>query len=167
MTKAEREAARKERWEEAVAEAPEKFITVERDKFRLTLFERESTDTEFKSVKVYKVAIGDKDIDGESYRTPKGLFIISEKVKNPDWQMPNSPWVPEDQRGVIIPGGDPANPLKSRWMTVVEDEGIGIHGTSDEASIGAELSHGCIRMKVPEIEELYDLVKVGTGVYID
>jgi lipoprotein-anchoring transpeptidase ErfK/SrfK len=45
-------------------------------------------------------------------------------------------------------------------------DGAGIHGTSDDSSIGSAASHGCIRMHVPEVKELYDRVPVGTPVYI-
>jgi hypothetical protein len=43
-----------------------------------------------------------------------------------------------------------------------------IHGTHvyNADSIGRAVSHGCIRMKNDEVERLYDLVAVGTPVYI-
>jgi lipoprotein-anchoring transpeptidase ErfK/SrfK len=43
---------------------------------------------------------------------------------------------------------------------------VGIHGTGDDASIGTRASHGCIRMHVPDVEELYDEVPVGSPIYI-
>ena len=45
-------------------------------------------------------------------------------------------------------------------------DGVGFHGTSEVGSLGTAASHGCIRMAVPDIEELYDQVPVGTPVYI-
>lgn len=43
----------------------------------------------------------------------------------------------------------------------------GIHGTDKPESIGYNASHGCIRMKVADAEELYALVPNGTKVVID
>jgi lipoprotein-anchoring transpeptidase ErfK/SrfK len=45
-------------------------------------------------------------------------------------------------------------------------EGAGIHGTEETSSLGSAASHGCVRMAVPDVEELYDLVEVGTPIYI-
>jgi lipoprotein-anchoring transpeptidase ErfK/SrfK len=44
--------------------------------------------------------------------------------------------------------------------------GAGIHGTSDTASLGSAASHGCVRMSVPDVIDLYDRVDVGTPIYI-
>ena len=77
--------------------------------------------------------------------------------------MPNSAWA-GTLAGKVIPGDDPSNPIKARWLGIYD--GVGIHGTSDDASIGSNASHGCIRMHVPDVEKLYDEVPVGTAVYI-
>jgi lipoprotein-anchoring transpeptidase ErfK/SrfK len=45
-------------------------------------------------------------------------------------------------------------------------EGAGIHGTSDVGSLGSAASHGCIRMSVADVTELYDQVPLGTPIYI-
>lgn len=42
----------------------------------------------------------------------------------------------------------------------------GIHGTNKPNSIGSNASHGCIRMRVEDSEELYGLVGVGTKVVL-
>jgi lipoprotein-anchoring transpeptidase ErfK/SrfK len=44
--------------------------------------------------------------------------------------------------------------------------GVGIHGTPSDASIGYSVSHGCIRMHIPEAEWLFNHVDVGTTVFI-
>jgi lipoprotein-anchoring transpeptidase ErfK/SrfK len=77
--------------------------------------------------------------------------------------VPNSAWA-GDLAGTVIPGGTPENPLKARWMGIFD--GAGIHGTDAVGSIGTAASHGCIRMRIPDVEELYDQVPVGAPVYI-
>lgn len=42
----------------------------------------------------------------------------------------------------------------------------GIHGTNKPGSIGSNASAGCIRMRNPDIEDLYDKVKLDTRVII-
>ena len=65
--------------------------------------------------------------------------------------------------GTVVPPG-PSNPIKARWLGIYD--GVGIHGTSDDASIGTNASHGCLRMHVSDVIDLYPRVPVGTPIYI-
>ena len=49
---------------------------------------------------------------------------------------------------------------------LVLGDGYGIHGTNAPETIGRSVSHGCVRLKNEDIEKLYDMVPVGTPVYI-
>jgi lipoprotein-anchoring transpeptidase ErfK/SrfK len=64
----------------------------------------------------------------------------------------------------VAPGKN--NPIGTRWMGLSKD-GYGIHGTNAPASIGHAASHGCIRMRQQDLEELFDLIPVGTAVKIE
>jgi hypothetical protein len=44
--------------------------------------------------------------------------------------------------------------------------GYALHGTNQPDSIGRAVSHGCVRLRNADIEKLYDMVSVGTPVYI-
>jgi lipoprotein-anchoring transpeptidase ErfK/SrfK len=95
------------------------------------------------------------------YPTPSGLWHIVTMQRNPWWVPPDSPWA----RGAHpVPPG-PGNPLGTRWMGL-DAAGVGIHGTPNAASIGYSASHGCIRMRIPDAEWLFEHVEVGTPVYI-
>jgi lipoprotein-anchoring transpeptidase ErfK/SrfK len=95
------------------------------------------------------------------YPTPLGRFNIVVKWKNPWWYPPDSPWA---QGQKPIPPG-PDNPLGTRWLGL-SAPGVGIHGTPSDASIGYSVSHGCIRMHIPQAEWLFNHVDIGTTVYI-
>jgi lipoprotein-anchoring transpeptidase ErfK/SrfK len=95
------------------------------------------------------------------YPTPLGRFQIVVKWKNPWWYPPSSPWAQGEKP---VPPG-PGNPLGTRWMGL-SSPGVGIHGTPQDGSIGYSLSHGCIRMHIPQAEWLFDHVEVGTPVFI-
>jgi lipoprotein-anchoring transpeptidase ErfK/SrfK len=95
------------------------------------------------------------------YPTPLGRFRIVVKWKNPWWYPPDSPWA---QGQSPIPPG-PQNPLGTRWMGL-SAPGVGIHGTPSDTSIGYSVSHGCIRMHIPEAEWLFNHVDIGTTVFI-
>ena len=127
-------------------------ITIDRSNFKLRLFKR------LKFSRSYGVAVG-----LPAYPTPTGRFQISNKQVNPAWTAPNSPWAGE-LAGTTTPGGSAANPLRARWMGIAG--GVGIHGTSQEWSIGSRASHGCIRMRVADVINLYPRVPVGTPVLI-
>jgi lipoprotein-anchoring transpeptidase ErfK/SrfK len=128
------------------------IVTVDQANFRLRLFKG------LKLSKSYGVAVGQP-----AYPTPRGLFSIANKQVNPTWSVPNSPWAGELQ-GTTVQGGSAANPLKARWMGIVN--GVGIHGTGEEGSIGSRASHGCIRMRVADVIDLYPRVPVGAPVLI-
>jgi hypothetical protein len=127
-------------------------VTVDQSHFRLRLFKR------LRFAKSYGVAVGQP-----AYPTPNGLFSIADKAVNPTWNVPDSPWAGA-LRNESVPGGSSANPLKARWMGIVN--GVGIHGTAEDWSIGSRASHGCIRMHVADVIDLYPRVPVGTPVLI-
>ncbi len=45
-------------------------------------------------------------------------------------------------------------------------DGYALHGTNVPSSIGQAVSHGCVRLRNEDIEKLYEMVAVGTPVYI-
>ena len=128
------------------------YLTVDQSSFTVTLWK------DLEPVKKYTVAVGQP-----AYPTPTGLYSIESKQVDPVWSVPNSPWAGE-LGGSTVAGGTAENPLKARWMGVTA--GAGFHGTDDVASLGTAASHGCIRMSVPDVIDLYDQVPVGTPVYI-
>jgi hypothetical protein len=99
-----------------LASAYPTVITIDRSNFRLRLFKR------LRFSKGYGVAVG-----APGYPTPTGRYRIQSKQVNPAWTAPNSPWAGE-LAGTTTPGGSAANPLRARWMGIVN--GVGIHGTS-------------------------------------
>ena len=95
------------------------------------------------------------------YPTPTGDWHVVDMQRNPWWRPPDSPWA----KGLKpVPPG-PGNPLGTRWMGL-DASGVGMHGTPDAASIGYSASHGCIRMRIPDAEWLFDHVRIGTPVFI-
>jgi lipoprotein-anchoring transpeptidase ErfK/SrfK len=128
------------------------IILINRGAFKLTLYKN------LKLEKSYGIAVGQVGLE-----TPAGLYHVQNKAVNPAWHVPNSDWA-GDLAGKVIPAGDPGNPIKARWMGIFD--GAGIHGTDAVGSIGTAASHGCIRMRIPDVEELYDEVPVGAPVYI-
>jgi lipoprotein-anchoring transpeptidase ErfK/SrfK len=98
-------------------------------------------------VKAYPVAVG-----APASPSPAGEFTIAHRIAHPTYYAP----------GVIIPPGQ-ANPLGTRWLGL-DQRGYGIHGTNQPHSIGHRASHGCIRMRNHDMEELFELVEVGDAV---
>lgn len=100
-------------------------------------------------LKVFRVAVGAADSP-----SPSGEFQIINRLTNPTYYHPGT---------VIGPG--PANPLGTRWIGLSR-KGYGIHGTNAPRSIGKAASHGCIRMAKPDLEQLFDMLRVGDTVSI-
>jgi lipoprotein-anchoring transpeptidase ErfK/SrfK len=127
------------------------YLTLDRGSFTLRLWK------DLELARTYTVAVGQEGLE-----TPEGLYEIQEKEENPVWHVPESDWA-GDLAGQTIPPG-PSNPIKARWMAIYE--GAGIHGTEEVESLGSAASHGCVRMAIADVEELYDEVEVGTPIFI-
>ena len=106
--------------------------------------------------KTYGIAVGQP-----AHPTPTGDYEINDKQVDPVWYPPDSPWAAELD---TIPAG-PGNPLGTRWIGTTAPA-IGIHGTYADSSIGYAASHGCMRMHIPDVEQLYDQVALGMKVSI-
>jgi lipoprotein-anchoring transpeptidase ErfK/SrfK len=127
------------------------YITVDRAAFKLRLYQH------LRLTRTYSIAVGQVGLE-----TPAGLYHIQNKQVDPSWSVPLSSWAGSLAGSVIPPG--PSNPLKARWMGIFD--GAGIHGTDQDWSLGSAASHGCIRMAIDDVIELYDRVEVGTPIYI-
>ena len=107
----------------------------------------------------YPIAVGRQGLE-----TPQGLYDVQWKQTNPSWYVPNSAWAGKLAGKTIPPGPD--DPIKARWMAF--NGGAGIHGIdpSEYSSIGHDASHGCVRMRIPDVISLYARTPVGTPVYV-
>jgi lipoprotein-anchoring transpeptidase ErfK/SrfK len=124
-------------------EIPQRQIIVSLPDKRLALLE------DGKVLKTYKIAVG-----ADVSRSPEGDFTVINRIENPTYYAPGK---------VIGPGKD--NPVGTRWMGLSK-KGYGIHGTNMPSSIGKAASHGCIRMRQRDLEELFALVRVGDKVQL-
>lgn len=149
--KAHVHATKPEITKQDVASEYPSYLTLDRGSFTLRLWKN------LELAKTYTVAVG-----MEGLETPEGEYEIQAMEENPTWHVPMSDWA-GDLAGQTIPPG-PSNPIKARWMAIYE--GAGIHGTEETSSLGSAASHGCVRMSIPDVEELYDEVEVGTPIYI-
>jgi lipoprotein-anchoring transpeptidase ErfK/SrfK len=128
------------------------FLTISRRQKRLRLYRG------LELAKTYVIAVGQA-----GYDTPAGLHRVRSKAVNPAWHVPDRLWAGE-LAGTIVPSGSPDNPIRARWMEF--HDGAGIHGTDDLGSLGRAASHGCIRMSIPDVTELYEVVPMKTPLYI-
>ena len=134
-----------------LASAYPRYIYIDRGSFTLRFY------SHLKLVKSYTIAVGQQGLE-----TPAGLYHALDKQVDPSWHVPNSAWA-GSLAGQVIPPG-PADPLKARWIGIFD--GAGIHGTDELSSLGSAASHGCVRMAIPDVIDLYDRVQVGDPIYI-
>lgn len=109
------------------------------------------------------------------WETPAGTFQVLEKQVDPVWEHPGN--------GKTVAPGQ-ANPLGSRWIGFHRDckpkrgwDGerylsvngctmAGFHGTPHRWTVGRAVSHGCVRLYEEHVQELFELVQVGTPVTV-
>ncbi|HKD01071.1 MAG TPA: L,D-transpeptidase [Terriglobales bacterium] len=101
------------------------------------------------TIRVFPVAVG-----VAASPSPEGEFRIVNRLSDPTYYRPH----------MVIPPG-PLNPIGSRWIGL-DRKGYGIHGTNDPGSVAKAASHGCIRLCNRDMEELFDMVRVGDRVRI-
>jgi len=135
----------------AAQAAPTNAIVVSLKDFRLDLYKGAEL------VQHFPVGVG-----ALRFPTPPGAYYVRSKAKNPTWRNPGSAWA--RSMPAYIPAG-PRNPLGTRALRL--DRGaLVIHGTPQPSTIGRRASHGCIRMKRPDVEALFEMVPVQTPVFI-
>jgi lipoprotein-anchoring transpeptidase ErfK/SrfK len=100
-----------------------------------------------KVVRVFPTAVGKP-----STPSPAGAYTIVQRIPDPTWYY---------QGKIVRPGKE--NPLGTRWLGL-SMSGYGIHGTNSPASIGHNVSHGCIRMNNRDVEQLFEMVAIGDAV---
>ncbi len=98
-------------------------------------------------VKIFSIAVG-----APPTPSPSGSYRIVQRISDPTWYS----------KGKIVPPGK-SNPIGTRWLGL-SVKGYGIHGTNVPSSIGHNASHGCIRMRNRDVEQLFDMVAVGDAV---
>jgi lipoprotein-anchoring transpeptidase ErfK/SrfK len=128
-----------------------RYIFIDRGNYTLRFYHH------LKLERSYTIAVGQQGLE-----TPAGLYHATDKQVNPSWHVPNSAWA-GSLAGQVIPPG-PADPLKARWIGIVD--GAGIHGTDDIGSLGSSASHGCVRMSISDVIDLYDRVHIGDPIYV-
>jgi lipoprotein-anchoring transpeptidase ErfK/SrfK len=129
------------------------YIIVDRKAHVLRFYEH------LKQANTYPIAVGKAGLE-----TPAGLYDVQWKETNPSWHVPNSSWAGALAGKTIPPGPD--DPIKARWMAF--NGGAGIHGIdpSEYGSIGQNASHGCVRMRIPDVISLYARSPVHTPVFV-
>lgn len=107
-----------------------------------------------------------------TFTTPKGLFRVRRKEKDPVWVAPDWYFV---ERGLGVPADNhPSRRIPGAMgsTAIYLGDGIAIHGTDRPALVldpdpeRRRVSHGCIRLTNESARELYHLVEVGTPVLV-
>jgi lipoprotein-anchoring transpeptidase ErfK/SrfK len=100
-----------------------------------------------KVIRIFPTAVG-----ALKSPSPSGSFKIVQRLSQPTWYS----------KGKIVPPGKTC-PIGTRWLGL-SLKGYGIHGTNNPSSIGHNASHGCIRLRNHDVEELFSMVSVGDEV---
>jgi L,D-transpeptidase ErfK/SrfK len=147
-------------------DSPHNGITLNISEYRMYYYPPTKKGERPRQVMSYAHGVGRQD-----WKTPLGKTKVVRKVMNPAWYPPESIRREHAAKGdplpLIVPPG-PNNPLGSRALHLDLPGEYRIHGTDIDKihGIGMQITHGCVRMYPHDVEELYDMVAVGTPVYI-
>lgn len=143
-------------------DSPHNGITLNLSEYRLYYYPASQPGT----VMSFAHGIGRQD-----WKTPLGQTKVSKKVKDPSWYPPESIRQEHAANGdplpKVVPPG-PHNPLGAHALHLALPGEYRIHGTDIDKiyGIGMQITHGCVRMYPDDIETLYNMIEVGTPVYI-
>jgi lipoprotein-anchoring transpeptidase ErfK/SrfK len=143
----------------------DRIVVVDRDAFRLRVYAWSERRNRFRREATYRIAVG-----AVGYATPEGPYVVTGRSREPDWLAPS--WADPDVAGKVIPFQDPRNPFAGGFVSLgghpsTDGDGVGFHGTRFDPQLGTRASHGCVRMDVDDLLDLWDRVPVGTNVYVD
>ena len=143
-------------------EAPHEGLVVNLAALRVYYFPKPGKDGR-RVMYTYPIGIGKV-----GWATPAGTTKIVSKRKDPYWTPPASVRKEHAAEGDPLPARvppGPDNPLGTRAMNLGWPTYL-IHGTNKPAGVGVRASHGCIRMLPEDIDQLYEMVPVGTKVTV-
>ena len=103
---------------------------------------------------------------GWLFETPAGLYAVGRKERSPVWYAPDWFYV---EKGQPIPPPDSSRryfPGEMGEYALYLGDGLAIHGTKDESSVGRAASHGCMRLSRAAIAAVFGMTNVGTKVII-
>lgn len=100
------------------------------------------------------------------FKTPRGMFKIRLRVKDPVWTKPDWAFVEE---GLPVPSA--RHPSRFDYGTLGDyslhlGDGYMIHGTLYKRFLGMPVTHGCIRMGDEDLEVIFQAMQLGSKVYI-
>lgn len=137
-------------------------VEIDRDRFRLRIYRWHPGKKRYVRDATYKVAIG-----AVGYETPTGPYKVMGRSRTPDWRAPD--W--SEYGGQIFKFTDARNPFDGGFIALgghpsTKGDGVGLHGTKFDPQLGTRASHGCIRMAVPDLLDLWDRVPDGADVTV-
>jgi lipoprotein-anchoring transpeptidase ErfK/SrfK len=134
----------------AEAMAQDKAVVPSARKIVVSITDRKLAVVESgKVIRIFPTAVG-----APKSPSPSGSFKIMQRITEPTWYS----------KGKVVPPGK-SNPIGTRWLGL-SVKGYGIHGTNNPSSIGHNASHGCIRLRNHDVEELFGMVSVGDEVLL-
>lgn len=106
--------------------------------------------------------------DGRWLETRNGEVGVFDPTANEFALLPADEEIIFDGTLFVPPVGSVNRRIEGELGRHMLDTGNGflLHGTPHKASIGTAATHGCIRLRDADIEWLYDMMPVGTRVYI-
>lgn len=139
--------------------APKTIIVVLRDRFELRLHRKKGSRYTRQDFLIAVGRIGDA--------TPGGIYWVDAKTRKPDWLVPNHPdYYGKGIVGKTIPFEHEDNPFAGGFISLSDEEGVGIHAVRFDPQLGKRASHGCIRMAEKDFLSIYRQVPLGTPVHI-
>jgi hypothetical protein len=146
-----------------------RYIEVDKSDFELRVIERHEEDE--KVLLKTTVAVGmdrclPKSKGGKCYYTEPGEYQVRWKVYDPkgiEWCIPKAM---EKEYASDIAAGNRCfrGPLGRHALNIGKT--YAIHGTSNTASLGKKVSHGCVRTANQQMAKIYRLMDEGDKVYI-
>ncbi len=160
------EALRKARGELAAMVPKKPYIVIDTHANRIYL----RTEDKILLEATCSTGSGSELVDPETgkkwlFDTPRGVFQIKNKLKEPWWRKPDWAFI-EEQEPIPESNADRMDPNVMGDYAMGFGDGYFIHGTIYERLLGVNVTHGCVRLGSEDLGKFYDRTPIGTYVYI-
>lgn len=100
------------------------------------------------------------------FKTPKGMFSVLQKTKDPVWVKPDWAFIEEGKKPPSARSSERYDESTLGAYSLKIGDGYMLHGTLYQRFLGLPVTHGCVRLGDADLEVVYNSLDKGAKVFI-
>jgi lipoprotein-anchoring transpeptidase ErfK/SrfK len=100
------------------------------------------------------------------FKTPKGMFTVQLKRRNPVWTKPDWAFIEEGLKPPSARSSERYDEATLGDYALNIGDGYMLHGTLYQRFLGLPVTHGCVRLGAADLEVIFNTLDKGAKVFI-